>query len=64
MDIQQHRNQEDATCRVNSICCNNLGDEGYNNDTANTVSSSTNMDNIEMEGTGTVNSIVRASEQN
>ena len=47
-------------CRVDSICSCNVGDEGDNDDTANTVSSSINMDNIATEGTGTISSIVRA----
>ena len=46
-------------CRVDSICFCNVGDEGDDDNTANTVSSSINVDNIETEGTGTVSSIVR-----
>ena len=47
-------------CTVGFIWGCNVGDEGGNQDTANTISNSVNMDNIETEGTGTVNSIVRA----
>ena len=38
-------------CMV-SICCSNIGDDGDDDDIANTFSSSINVDNIEMEGTG------------
>ena len=38
----------------------NFGDEGDDYNTANTISRSVNVDDIEMEGIGTVNSIVRA----
>ena len=44
MDSQQPGIQEDSMCRVDSICGCNIGDEGDNDDTANTVSSSTNVD--------------------
>ena len=57
MDSQQCKIQEDATCRVDSICVCNVGDKGDDDDKANTVSSSINVDNIETESTG---SIVRA----
>ena len=40
-------------------CGCNVGDEGDGDDTANTISSNINADNIETEGTGTVSSIVR-----
>ena len=60
MDSQQHRIQEDTTCRVDSICTCNVVDEGDDDDTANTISNSVNVDNIETEGTGTISSIVRA----
>ena len=60
MDSQQCGIQEDTTCRVDSTCGCNIGDEGDDDDdTANTTSSSINVDNIEIEGTGTVSSIVR-----
>ena len=51
--------------RVDYICSCNVGDVGDNDNTANIVSS-INVDNIEMEGTDTVSSVVRAftSEQN
>ena len=48
------------TCRVDSIGGCNVGDKGDDDNTANTVSSSINMDNLETESTGTVSSIVRA----
>ena len=35
----------------------NFGDEGDDNNTAKTISRSINVDNIEMEGTGTVSSV-------
>ena len=57
MDLQQCGIQEDAMCRVDSICGCNVGDKGDND---NTVNRSTDVDNIETEGTGTVSSIVRA----
>ena len=38
MDSQQCGIQKDATCRVDSICCFNISDEGNDDDTANTVS--------------------------
>ena len=60
MDLQQCGIQEDAMRRVDSICGCNVGDKGDNDNTVNTISSNTNMDNIETEGTGTVSSIVRA----
>ena len=60
MDLQQHRIQEDGTCRVDSICGCNVGDKVDHDDTADTISNSKNMDNIETEGTGTVICIVRA----
>ena len=41
------------------MCGCNVGDKGDNDDTANTISSSINVNNIETEGTGTVSSIVR-----
>ena len=44
---------------MDSICGCNVGDEGDDDDIANTISSSINMDNIETEGTGTVSSVVR-----
>ena len=59
MDSQQHEFQEDAMCRVDSICGCNIGDEGDYDVTANTFSSSINMGNIEAEGTGTVSGILR-----
>ena len=60
MDSHQCRIQEDAISRVDFICDCNNGDEGNVDDTANTVSSSINMGNIETEVTGTVSSIVIA----
>ena len=36
-------------CRVDSIYSCNVGDEGDNDDTANTINSSINLDNIETE---------------
>ena len=60
MDSQQHGIKEDATCGAGSICGCNIGDKGNNNDTANTISSSINMDSIETEESGTVSSIIRA----
>ena len=53
-------NSRRATCRVDSICCCNVGDEGDNDDTVKAVISNINVANIETEGTGTVSSIVRA----
>ena len=44
-------------CRVDSICDCNFGDEGDDDDTASTISSSIRIDNIERDATGTVNSI-------
>ena len=41
-------------------CSCNVVDEGDDDDTENTVSSSINVDNIETEGTGTVGRFVRA----
>ena len=60
MDSHQCRIQEDAMGRVDFICGCNNGDEGNDDDTANTFSSSINMCNIETEVTGTVSSIVIA----
>ena len=45
---------------MDSICSYNVGDKGGNDDTANTVSSSMNVNNFETEGTDTVSCIVRA----
>ena len=42
------------------ICGCNVGDIGDDDDTAYTISSSINMENIKREGTGIINSIVRA----
>ena len=47
-------------CRVDYICDCNFGDEGDDDDTASTISSSIRIDNIERDATGTVSSIVRA----
>ena len=57
----QCRIQEDAMCRVDSIggYCN-VGDEGDDDNTANTISSSINMNNIETKDTDTVCSIAIA----
>ena len=57
MDSHQCRIQEDAMGRVDFICGCNNGDEGNDDDTANTFSSCIN---IETEVTGTVSSIVIA----
>ena len=54
-----HSNME-LTCRLDSIYNCNIGDEGDNDNTANTVSSSINMDDIKTKGTGTVSGIVTA----
>ena len=47
MDSQQRAIQENATClamcRVGSICGCNVGDEGDDDDTTNTVSSNTDQ---------------------
>ena len=59
MDSQQCGIQKDATCREDSICCFNISDEGNDDDTANTISSSINIRNLKTEGTGTVSSVVR-----
>ena len=64
MDSQQCGNQEDATCRVDSTCFCNIDDKGDDDCTANTVSSSINMDNIQTEGTGTLSNVVRACDTN
>ena len=64
MDSQQHGIQEDTTCRVGSIYGCNIGNKGNDDDTANTISSSINMDNIETEESGTVSSIIRACDTN
>ena len=45
---------------MDSICGYNVGDIGDDDDTAYTISSSINMENIEIKGTGTISSIVRA----
>ena len=42
------------------ICGCNVSDAGDDDDTAYTISSRINMENIEREGTGTISSIVRA----
>ena len=47
-------------CRVDFICGCNIVDKGDNDNTANTISSSINVDSIETEGTGTISSIVTA----
>ena len=60
MDSQQHGVQEDATCIVDSNCGCNIGDEGNDDNTANTIGNSMNVDNIETEGTSTISSIVKA----
>ena len=44
MDSQQCRIQEDAMCRVYFICGCNVSDKGDNDYTADTVSSSINME--------------------
>ena len=49
MDVQQRGIQEDFVCRVDSICDCNIGDKGDNDDTANTISSSKNVDIIDYE---------------
>ena len=36
-------------CRVDSICGCNVGDEGDNDDTANTISSSISVNNIKQK---------------
>ena len=47
-------------CRSDwGLCGCNISDK-EGDDTANTISSSTNVNNIETEGTGTVSSVVRA----
>ena len=60
MGLQQWEIQENAMCSVDFICSCNIDDEGDNNDTANIVSSSINVNNIDAESTDTVSSIVRA----
>ena len=52
MDLQHRGIQEDATYRVDSICSCNICDDWDNDNTANTISSSVNVNNIETEGTG------------
>ena len=37
-------------CRVESICCPNVGDKGDDADTVNNNTSSINVDNIETDG--------------
>ena len=65
MDSQQHGIQEGTTCRVDSICGCNVGDEGDDDDTANTIRRGIIMDNTEIESIGTVSGVIRAtSEQN
>ena len=60
MDSQQHEIQEETTYKMDSICSCNFSNKGDNDNTANTVSSSINVDKIETEGIGTVSSVVRA----
>ena len=60
MDSQQHRIQENATIEQIPFAVVMFGDKWDNDDTANTVSSSMNMDNIQTESTGIISSIVRA----
>ena len=60
MDSQQCGIQEDTSCRVNSICGCNVGDEGGDDNLANTISSSISVDDIGMGGTVTASSVVRA----
>ena len=45
---------------MDSICGCNVGDVGDDDNTAYTISSSKNMENIESEGTGTISSNARA----
>ena len=47
MDLQQRRIHEDSVCGVDSICDCNIGDEGDSDNTANTISSSKNVDIID-----------------
>ena len=49
MNSQQHGIQEHTTCRAGSIFDCNIDDKGNDDDTANTISSSINVDNIETE---------------
>ena len=51
MDSQQCGIQEDATCRVDSICCCNVDDQGDDDYTPKAVISSINVNNIDMKGT-------------
>ena len=51
---------KDSTCRVDSFCSCNVGDEGGDDDTANTVNTSINVGNIVTEGT--LCNVVRASD--
>ena len=55
------QNSRRCMCQMKSgfLCGCNIGDKD-DDDTANTISSSTNVNNIETEGTGTVICIVRA----
>ena len=51
-------------CWVDSIFSCNVGDEEGDNNTANSVSNSISIDNIETESTGNISGIVRACDTN
>ena len=51
---------KDSTCRVDSICGCSVGDEGGDDDTANTIYTSINVGNIETEDT--LSNVIRASD--
>ena len=51
-----------ASCRVESICGCNVGNEGDDDNTANITSSNINVDTTETEHIDTVSSVVRAYE--
>ena len=51
---------KDSTHRVDSICDCNVGDEGGDDDTANTINTSINVGNIETKDT--LSNVVRASD--
>ena len=60
MDSQQCKIQEDVMCRMDSIFGCNVGDEEGDNNTANFISNSINVHNIETESNGNISGIVKA----
>ena len=64
MESQQCEIQEDVMCTVDSIFGCNIGDEEGDDNTANSISNSINVDNIETESTGNISGIVRACDTN